>query len=72
MRATASEVRSHDAEEAIASLESKGLVQPEDEAAGRWRFAHALVLEAAYRGLSKESRAHLHEVLAEIVEATKV
>ena len=43
----------------------KGLVQPEDEAGGRWRFAHALVLEAAYRGLSKELRADLHERLAD-------
>ena len=49
----------------MASLERKGLVQPEDEAAGRWRFAHALVLEAAYRGLSKELRADLHERLAD-------
>jgi len=40
-------------------------VQPEDEAAGRWRFAHALVLEAAYRGLSKELRADLHVRLAD-------
>ena len=50
---------------AVASLERRGLVQPEDEAAGRWRFAHALVLEAAYRGLSKELRADLHERLAD-------
>ena len=40
-------------------------MQPEDEAAGRWRFAHALVLEAAYRGLSKELRADLHVRLAD-------
>jgi class 3 adenylate cyclase len=52
-------------ESAIASLERRGLVQPEDEASGRWRFAHALVLEAAYRGLSKEVRADLHEQLAD-------
>ena len=52
-------------EAAIASLERRGLVQPEDEAAGRWRFAHALVLDAAYRGLSKELRADLHERLAD-------
>ncbi|MBI3647863.1 MAG: hypothetical protein HY240_03785, partial [Actinobacteria bacterium] len=54
-----------DVEGAIASLERRGLVHPEDEAAGRWRFAHALVLEAAYRGLSKELRADLHERLAD-------
>ena len=52
-------------ESAIASLERKGLLQPEDEADGRWRFAHALVFEAAYRGLSKELRADLHERLAD-------
>ena len=52
-------------EPAIASLDRSGLVQPEDEAGGRWRFAHALVLEAAYRGLSKGQRAELHEQLAD-------
>ena len=30
-----------------------------------WRFAHALVREAAYRGLSKELQAELHERLAD-------
>jgi class 3 adenylate cyclase len=52
-------------EAGIATLERRDLIQPEDEAAGRWRFAHALVLEAAYRGLSKELRAELHEQLAD-------
>src|SRR5215471_15934847 len=33
-------------------------------AAGQWRFTHALVREAAYRGVSKELRAELHEALA--------
>ena len=42
-----------------------GLVQSQDEAGGRWRFAHGLVLDAAYRGLSKGQRAELHERLAE-------
>ena len=50
---------------AIGSLERKGLLQPEDEAGGRWRFAHALVLEAAYQALSKELRADMHERLAD-------
>ena len=50
---------------AIASLDRSGLVLPEDEAGGRWRFAHALVLDAAYRGLSKGRRAELHERLAD-------
>src|SRR4029077_1204223 len=54
-------------ESAIATLERRGLVQPEDEPGGRWRFAHALVLEAAYRGLSKELRADLHERLADLI-----
>jgi len=54
-----------DLEGAIAALERKGLVHPEDEARGRWRFAHALVSEAAYRGLSKKLRADLHERLAD-------
>ena len=65
LRALAPEVSPDEVEAAIASLERKGLVQPEDEAGGRWRFAHALVLEAAYRGLSKELRADLHERLAD-------
>jgi hypothetical protein len=52
-------------EGAIASLDRRGLVQPEDEGGGRWRFAHALIAEAAYRGLPKELRADLHERLAE-------
>jgi hypothetical protein len=52
-------------EGAIASLDRRGLVHPEDEGGGRWRFAHALIAEAAYRGLPKELRADLHERLAE-------
>jgi class 3 adenylate cyclase len=51
-------------EEAVAELDRRGLVEPEDEAAGQWRFAHALVREAAYRGMSKELRGELHEALA--------
>ena len=51
-------------EEAVAELDRRGLVEPEDEAAGQWRFTHALVREAAYRGVSKELRAELHEALA--------
>jgi class 3 adenylate cyclase len=65
LRALAPEVGPDEVEGAMASLERKGLVQPEDEVRGRWRFAHALVLEAAYRGLSKELRADLHEQLAD-------
>ena len=65
LRALAPELSPGDVDTAIASLEKKGLVQPEDEAAGRWRFAHALVLEAAYRRLSKQLRADLHVRLAD-------
>ena len=65
LRALAPDLGSADVESAIASLERKGLVQAEDEAAGRWRFAHALVFEAAYRSLSKELRAELHERLGD-------
>jgi class 3 adenylate cyclase len=50
---------------AIASLEGKGLLRPEEEVDGRWRFAHALVREAVYRSISKELRADLHERLAD-------
>ena len=46
------------------TLERRGLIDPEDEAAGRWRFAHALIAETAYRSVSKEVRATLHERLA--------
>ena len=63
--ALAPDLGAKDVESAIASLELRGLVQPEDEARGRWGFAHALVLEAAYRGISKELRANLHVQLAD-------
>jgi class 3 adenylate cyclase len=52
-------------EAAMHVLDRRGLIQPEDEAGGRWRFSHSLVREAAYRGLAKELRADLHERLAE-------
>jgi len=65
LHALAPDLGKEEFEAAIASLEWRGLVQPEDEGAGRWRFAHALVLDAAYRGLSKELRADLHERLAD-------
>jgi class 3 adenylate cyclase len=48
----------------LVTLERRGLIDPEDEGAGRWRFAHALIAETAYRGVSKEVRAALHERLA--------
>jgi len=69
VRALAPDVRRDEMEAATASLERSGLVQPEDEAGGRWRFAHALLLEAAYRRLSKGQRAELHEQLADWIAA---
>ena len=65
LRALAPDVPPDGFHAAIEVLERRGLIQPEDEAAGSWRFAHALVMEAAYRGLSKELRADLHERLAD-------
>ena len=65
IRALAPTLGREEFEAAIVSLERRGLIQPEDEATGRWRFAHALLLDAAYRGLSKELRADLHERLAD-------
>jgi len=65
LRALAPDVTPEGFAAAIEVLDRRGLIQPEDEAAGSWRFAHALVMEAAYRGLSKELRADLHERLAD-------
>ena len=65
LRALAPDVTPEGFAAGIEMLDRRGLIQPEDEAAGSWRFAHALVMEAAYRGLSKELRADLHERLAD-------
>ncbi|MDQ3210646.1 MAG: hypothetical protein M3Q20_05610, partial [Actinomycetota bacterium] len=65
LSALSPEVSTDEVDAATASLERRGLVQPEDEASGQWRFAHTLVFEATYRGLSKEVRAELHEQLAD-------
>jgi class 3 adenylate cyclase len=65
LRALAPDLDRESFEAAIPVLERRGLIQPEDEAAGLWRFAHALVMDASYRGLSKELRADLHERLAD-------
>ena len=61
----ASELTPEEVEAAISSLDRTGLIQPENEATGRWRFVHALVVDATYRGLSKRRRAELHEELAD-------
>ena len=43
-----------------------GLVLEDDRAAGRYRFAHALVRETIYEGISRARRARLH---ARVVDA---
>jgi class 3 adenylate cyclase len=63
----APEAGTGEVEAAMATLERRGFVQVEEETTGRWRFAHSLLREAAYRGLSKELRAELHERLADWV-----
>ena len=65
LRVLADELRPEELDSRITELDRRGLVQPESEAGGRWRFSHALVLEATYRGVSKELRADLHERLAD-------
>jgi len=65
LRALMPDVALRAIEESLASLDRRGLVHPEDEAGGQWRFSHSLVREAAYRGLAKETRAELHERLAD-------
>lgn len=65
VQALAPELEPGVADTLIAALDRSGLVQPEDEVRGRWRFAHALIFEATYRGLPKALRAELHERLAD-------
>jgi predicted ATPase len=65
LRALAPDVPAEGFEDAIEVLDRHGLLQPEDEATGSWRFAHALVMDVAYGGLSKELRADLPERLAD-------
>ncbi len=45
-------------------LEPRGFVEQEDGSSQRWRFAHALIRDAAYQRMPKERRAELHENLA--------
>jgi class 3 adenylate cyclase len=52
---------------ALDALEAKGLARPEDAGGERWRFEHGLVVEAAYRAISKRARADLHERLAQVI-----
>jgi DNA-binding SARP family transcriptional activator len=56
----------------LVSLVHKGLIRPErSDLPGQdsFRFAHALLRETAYQGLSKEWRADLHEHVARWLEA---
>ncbi|HEY6568477.1 MAG TPA: hypothetical protein VI341_13255, partial [Actinomycetota bacterium] len=65
VQALAPDLTEDEVAQALGSLDRSGLVLTEDETAGRWRFTHALVLDAAYRGLPKATRAELHERLAD-------
>ncbi|MGI8519730.1 MAG: AAA family ATPase, partial [Actinomycetota bacterium] len=69
LRALAPETGTGEIETALTMLERRGFVQLEDEATGRWRFAHALLREAAYRAMSKELRVELHARLADWILA---
>ena len=64
VRALVGDLADEALDHALPALERRGLIDAEDESAGRWRFAHALIAETAYRGISKEVRAGLHERLA--------
>ena len=64
VRALVGDVADEALDHVLLTLERRGLIDAEAAAAGRWRFAHALIAETAYRGISKELRATLHERLA--------
>ena len=64
VRALIGDVADETLDKGLLTLERRGLIDAEDEAAGRWRFTHALIAETAYRGISKEQRAEFHERLA--------
>jgi adenylate cyclase len=53
---------------ALDHLAAGALIVPHDE--GRWRFAHALIHDAAYAGLLASRRRDLHGRLADRLEAT--
>ena len=48
-----------------------GLVIEDDRAAGRYRFAHALVRETIYQDISRARRARLHARVADALVATR-
>jgi class 3 adenylate cyclase/tetratricopeptide (TPR) repeat protein len=51
----------------LSALARKDLIEPFGE--GTFRFRHQLIRDAAYDGMSKELRAHLHERFADWLEA---
>jgi class 3 adenylate cyclase len=65
VRALVDDIDQEALDSALMTLERRALIEVDDEATGRWRFAHALIAETAYRGIPKELRAALHERLAE-------
>jgi class 3 adenylate cyclase/tetratricopeptide (TPR) repeat protein len=55
----------------LSTLTSKELIRPESQAPAdeeQYRFLHALIRDAAYRGLLKKTRAELHETFVDWVE----
>ena len=48
-----------------------GLLLEDDRAAGRYRFAHALVRETIYEGISRARRARLHARVADALVAVR-
>ena len=58
----------------LATLVHKDLIRPGDtdpSRAGSYRFRHILVRDAAYLGISKASRAELHETFATWLEGAR-
>jgi DNA-binding SARP family transcriptional activator len=61
-----------DARPALPSLVRRSLLEPAPPTAAyeeRFRFAHALIREAAYESIPQTERAHLHEEIADTLEA---
>jgi DNA-binding SARP family transcriptional activator len=54
----------------VDGLVRRELVRPDE--AGRFRFRHQLIREAAYASMTKQARAELHERLADVLEAEDV
>ncbi len=57
----------------LTSLATRELIRPDEETIveeATYRFVHALIRDAAYRGLLKRTRAELHEGFVDWLEAT--